>query len=270
MMPGVVFTETLRQSWRGMLIWGLSIGALVFIQIIAIPDVQSLQQVTELMQSLPPVLLQALGAGDMNYLATPEGYLAVRWFGFGVLIFFAYAVVVGLRVSSSDEDRGVLDLVLSTPVPRWRLLLERTLAYTLLIIALLIVVFAFTVLAIVVTPSMQVNMGNVVNAQINMLPPILFVLGFTVCLAGAIRRRGVVVGLVIGVLVASYFLDTIASAVVGSPLEALGWLSFLRFYDASGVMQSGLRLADAGVLSVLAIGLAGLGIVLFQQRDTGR
>ena len=269
-MSGIVFTETLKRSWRPMLYWGLGIGAMVFLQIIAIPDVESLRQVTELLQSMPPVLLQAFGASDMEYLATPEGYLAVNWFGIGVLIFCAYAAVVGLNVTSNDEERGVIDLVLATPTPRWRLVLEKVLAYALLAAILIAIVFVFTYLAIVITPSMQVDMTSIVNAQLNMLPATLLTLGVAVLLSGAIRRRGTVIGLLVLFLVGSYFLDTLGRAVAGSALENVRWLSFMRFYDAADAMQHGLNLGSVGLLVGVGVLCAGAGIVLFQRRDVGR
>lgn len=269
-MTGVVFMETLRRSWRTMLYWALGIGAAVFLQIIAIPDVESLRQVTELLQSLPPVLLQALGASDMEYLATTEGYLAVNWFGIGVLAFCAYAAVVGLNVTANDEERGVLDLVLAAPVPRWRLVLEKTCAYALLVALLIAIVFIFTYVAIIVTPSMQVDMTAIVNAQVNMLPSTLLTLGMAVLLAGAIRRRSTVTGLLVLFLVGSYFLDTLGRAVAGSPLENVRWLSFLRFYDTVDVMQHGFNIGSAALLIGLGIAFTGIGMLLFQHRDTGR
>lgn len=269
-MTGVIFNETLRRSWRTMFYWALGIGAVVFLQIIAIPDVESLRRVTELLQSLPPVLLQAFGASDMEYLATTEGYLAINWFGIGVLAFCAYAAVVGLNVTANDEERGVLDLVLAAPVPRWRLVFEKTLAYALLVVILIAIVFIFTYVAIVITPSMQVDMTAIVNAQINMLPSTLLTLGVTVLLAGAIRRRGTVVGLLVVFLVGSYFLDTLGRAVAGSPLENLRWLSFLRFYDVTDVMQHGLNAGSAALLIGLGVAFTAVGIAVFQQRDIGR
>lgn len=269
-MTGVVFSETQRRSWRSMLYWALGIGVAVFLQIVAIPDVESLRRITELLQTLPPVLLQALGASDMEFLATTEGYLAVNWFGIGVLAFCAYAAVVGLNVTANDEERGVLDLVLAAPVPRWRLVFEKALAYALLAAILVAIVYVFTYVAIIVTPSMQVDMTAIVNAQINMLPSTLLTLGVAVLLAGAIRRRGTVVGLLVLFLVGSYFLDTLGRAVAGSPLENLRWLSFLRFYDAADVMQHGLNAGSAALLIGLGVGFTAIGGALFQRRDVGR
>lgn len=269
-MTGVMFTETLRRELRGMLIWGVAIGVMVFLQIVAIPDVESLQQVTELLESLPPVLLQAFGAGDMEFVATPEGYLALNWFGIGVLIFCAYAAAMGLRVTSSDEDRGVLDMVLTTPIPRWRLIAERTAAYALLAAGLVALVFVFTYVAIIITPSMTVNMTSIINAQFNMLPSTLFVLGVAVLIGGIVRRRGLAVALVIGFLAASYFLDTLGRAVPGAALENVRWLSFMRFYDAAAVMQTGINWGAIALLIGLGVACTALGIALFQRRDTGR
>ena len=115
-MTGAVFKETLSRGWRGMLWWGLGLGSLAFISIIIIPDVNALEQMATLMESLPPFLVQALGGGDISFMATPEGYLAVQYFSIALLFFAVYAVVSGLNVTSNDEERGILDVFMSLPL----------------------------------------------------------------------------------------------------------------------------------------------------------
>lgn len=60
---------------------------------------------------------------------TPEGIVAVSFFGKFALLFTAYPVVMGMRVTSNEEDDGILDVLLSLPVARWQVILEKFAAH---------------------------------------------------------------------------------------------------------------------------------------------
>lgn len=268
-MTGVVFMETLRRSWRSMLWWGLGIGALAMVRIVIVPDVQALQQIADLMQSLPPFLVQAVGGGDVAAMATPEGYLAISYFGIVLLVFAIYAVSSGLSVTANDEDRGVLDIVLSLPIPRWKLILEKFLAYTLLLTGVVFISFLGIWLGILVTPALAVDMGKVAAATFNVLPGALAVMAFTVFVAVLARRRGLALAIAAIFVVGGYFLSTLAEAAPSTILEPLSYLSYYRYYDGAGALIDGLAWGNILVLlGATALFLAG-GIWFFQRRDVG-
>ncbi|MBZ0279068.1 MAG: ABC transporter permease, partial [Anaerolineae bacterium] len=138
-MIGSVFKETLRQTWVQMVYWGVGIGVLAGFGVLFVPVMDALN-IVKFLETLPPVLLAAVGVGsDMEFLATTEGMVGVILFGKMLLIFAAYPVVMGLRVTVNEEDSGTLDVLLSLPVARWQVIIEKFLAYlvTIIVISLL-------------------------------------------------------------------------------------------------------------------------------------
>src|SRR5688572_5196057 len=102
-MTGTIFMETLRRNWRGMLFWGVGIGLIAWLQIIILPDVDSLQQMADLMETLPPIFLQMLGgSNDPAFLSTPQGYLNFRFFGTLPLFLSVYVVAAGLGITANE------------------------------------------------------------------------------------------------------------------------------------------------------------------------
>lgn len=268
-MMGVVFTETLRRGWRSMAIWGVSIGLMALLVVIIVPNVQALQQMAELMETLPPFLTQALGGGDAAFMATPEGYLALQYFGYMMLIFAVYAVVGGLNVTANDEDRGILDVFLSLPIPRWQLVLEKFLGFALLIIGVVVISFGGMWLGIILTPALSVDMGKIVAATINIVPGSLFMLAFTLFVAAVVRRRTHAMAIAAVLVVGSYFLDAIGRAAPGTVVDTLRFFSFYRYYDGSTVLQYGLSFGNIALLLGATVILLLGGMWFFQRRDVG-
>src|SRR5258706_11183317 len=127
-----------------MLLWGAGIALMGLYIVLIIPDVKMLQQYGELLKSMPSFLINAMGGGDAASLATPEGFIAYGFFGWIMLVLATYGVLAGLNITANEEDRGILDVLLSLPVPRWRGIIKKFLAYTVVVIG--VVALGFFVL----------------------------------------------------------------------------------------------------------------------------
>jgi ABC-2 type transport system permease protein len=268
-MPGVVFAETLRRGWRTMLVWGIGIGLIAMMQILILPDVDALKQFAQIFETLPSFMLSALGGGDAAYLGTPEGYLAARFFSIALLIFGIYALNSGLNVTSSEEERGILDIVLSLPVPRWRLVVERLAAHAVLLAGALGITLGLMLASLQMTPVITIETGRILTSTLNIVPGTLLVLAFSTLVGAIFRSRALAVGVAVSFLISSFFVDFIGAA-ANSPLtDALQTLSFYAYYDSTEVMKNGLSGGNIILLlSATAICVMG-SLWFFQRRDIG-
>jgi len=250
-----------------MLLWGLGIATLNFSQVVVLPDVVMLQQMTELLQSFSPVLMAAIGG---NRTFTPEGFIAVQQLFLLPLIFSVYAVVSGLSVTANDEDQGVMDMVLAAPVPRWRLLVEKTLAYVPLIIGLVLCAYIATALAIVLGQKGTVDISRIAAGTFTLIPPMLFLLMFTVMIAAFTRRRNFVIAFVSIFVLFSFFVDTLSRAAPGTIFDSLKIFSYFYHYDGVNVVVSGVNAGSILLLLVTALLCCAIAMFSFQRRDIGR
>jgi hypothetical protein len=79
----------------------------------------------KLLGSLPEGLRKAFGED----FASPAGYLQARLFSiFAPVLLLIYAIGAGSRAIAGEEERQTLDLLLSTPAPRRRVVLDKALA----------------------------------------------------------------------------------------------------------------------------------------------
>ncbi len=82
------------------------------------------QDVLKVLDSLPPFIKNLVGKN--NFMATAEGFLNLQPFSIlAPLLFIVIAIGKGGDATAGEEERGTLDLLLSQPLPRWRLVLAK-------------------------------------------------------------------------------------------------------------------------------------------------
>ncbi|MEZ4672473.1 MAG: ABC transporter permease subunit [Anaerolineae bacterium] len=267
-MQGVVFKETLRQNWRGMVYWGIGLALLGILILSLIGDIDALKQVAQLMETLPPALIKAMGMDDMSQLATPEGFLGGGYFGRVILIMSVFGIIGGLNITANEEDQGILDVLLSLPLPRWRLIVEKFAAYTVLTTGILAIGFLGLLFGQQAT-AIDVRISRLLESTFNVLPSVLLIIAFT-GLAGALFRRKSTATAVSAIFViGSYFVDFIGRAASDSFINQLRVVSFFNYYDNDGVMRDGLAWGNIGLLAVITLVLVGGAVWFFQRRDVG-
>ncbi len=267
-MSGVIFTHTLRQNWKQILYWGIGMGLLGYYLVIIIPTVDALKQYADLLATMPPAILQLIGAEDMAALATPEGFISSGFFSRLLLILSVFAVTAGLNITASEEDEGIMDVLLSLPVARWRVIIEKFVAYTL--ISLVIVLLGLIGLLLGLGSSeMQVQTSKLVESSFNVLPSLLLLIAVALFMGTVIRRRSTATALTVAFIVGSFFIDFLGVSASGTVAENLRALSFFSYYDSQSVMLYGLSWSNVLILlGVTALLVAG-SVVAFNRRDIG-
>lgn len=269
-MTGSVFVETLRQSWRQMVYWGVGFAAVALMMVLIVPNADGLQGMVDLVKNLPPFMLSMIGVdpGNVEWLGTPEGFVAVGFFGKMLLIMAAYPVVMGMRVTANEEDDGIMDIVVSLPVPRWRVVLEKFLAFALTMIVVTVLMFGGLWLGEVIM-QLGLDLGRMGTAVINLLPAMLFILAATTLFGTLLRGKRLVLGAATIFVVASFMLETIGQVGKGTIAESLRYFSIFAYNDSVGVLQTGLVWANILGLIVVAVALVGVSLWAFQRRDVG-
>jgi len=267
-MSGVVFVETLRRHWRVMLYWALGIGSMAVYIVLVIPDMPTLTKYNDLIKGMPSFLTSALGVSDSLAMGTPGGFLAYGFFGWIMIMLAVYAVISGLDITANDEDRGTMDVMLSLPISRSRIVLEKFAAY-----AVAVVVIALTsLIALLWGIRQSVALQSVTDMQmiqgtLNFIPYTLLVMAFTAVVATLVRRRNTAAGIAAVFVIASWFIDTVGRS--APSLDGVRTFSFFRYYDSMTVVLHGIVVGNI-VLIIVVILLLLIGTVFaFERRDVG-
>lgn len=267
-MRGAVFIETFKQTWLHMLYWGMGLAAFGLLVALMVP-LFDIQQFAELMETLPPFMLGALGVGnDPSVIGTVEGFVAIGFFGKFALIFAVYPVVMGMRVSSNEEDNGTLDMVLSTPVQRSTYIIERFLAYAVSIVGVVVMIYIGMSVGVVVG-NVDIDMGALSSLIWNLIPILIFVLALTILVGSFIRRRKRALEIMTAYVIISFVIQTVASMATDTALESIGVISFFTYYNAPDILSNGIvPLHVFGLTALTVIFLVG-SMYFFERRDIG-
>jgi ABC-2 type transport system permease protein len=212
--------------------------------------------------------MRALMGGEVD-LTSVEGFLSLEAFSFFYpILLLAFAVSYGAGIIGSEEENGTLDLLLATPVPRWRVILEKFGALVVFtVIVLLTIYLGFLAGALAVDIE---GMDNVFILQgvLNMLPITLFFAALALFLT-ALRSggRGLALGVTLGLAAISYLIFSMAE-ISNIPL----WLRRLSpwyYYNGANLAREGINAGHTALLLGLTVLLVGGSLWAFQRRDVG-
>jgi polyether ionophore transport system permease protein len=183
-------------------------------------------------------------------LSTNAGFLSAIVFSYVPLLLPIFSGVLAYRWAT-DLDRGRLELVLSTPQSRWRVVLERYGA----VLAATVLATVGVWLAIVVSAQaggLAIDQGRVAEATFGILPLALITASVVFALASLLPPVAVIG--IMSVFVAASFLADLLRTVLNLPSGALN----LSMYHQYGTpILSGLNWgAFVGMLAVAALLLA--------------
>jgi ABC-2 type transport system permease protein len=260
-----VFAKTLRDAHRGILGWSLGLAGLVAMMVAVYPSVRDNPGLDELLESYPDALKGVIGfGGELDY-SSGAGYLGIELFSIMVpLLLIIAAVSAGSAAVAGEEERGTLDLLLSTPVSRRRLVLEKLGALT----TELALLGAVLLVALVIgswAGDMGVSAAHLGGAT---LSAVLLALGFgaIALFAGAARgRRGLAIAVAAAAAVGAYFVDTLSS--LSGFLAAIEVGSPFYHYSASDPLRHGLDAGHVAFLLAVVVVAAALAVVAADRRD---
>lgn len=204
-----------------------------------------------------PALAQLLGA---NATSTTSGFLSFVVFLIVSIAAMLYALTRAANWPA-DHDNGRLDIVLSTPEPRWRIAL-RSYGAALVGFVLLTLACAAGIVVGAFATRLPLDTGRVFAAALALAPPMALIAAAVYAL-GARLRAGVTVGIVGAYLGVAFFAELFRSF-----LRLPGWVRQLSIFTAYGApIVDGVNGVSVAVMLLLAALLVGIGVALFQTGD---
>lgn len=257
---GSVFTRTLWDNRRILLVWTVAAGLLTLVYASFYPQVSA-----DSMANVPEAM-RGFGFEDAS---TAAGYLRGAVFGLLVpLLVTFYGAATGARMISADEESGHLDLLLAHPISRTRLLLHRfaALAAGASLIAIAVFAAVLTVRGSADLDSIAVA-GFAAQALNVALLGLLFGAVATGIGAASGRSRGSVFGTTAGAGVLTYALHGLA------PQIGADWLRYLtpyHYYIDHQPLINGIHAGDVAVLAGCTAAVIAVCAWRLNQRDLRR
>jgi ABC-2 type transport system permease protein len=258
------FLEDRRRSLVG---WSLGIGAYVLFNNAFYPSVKKFSGIEDLIKNMPRGLRAFVGMNVNILITSPAGYQQARLFGLVLpVLLLIFAISAGAQAIGGNEEDGTLELLLSNPVRRERVLVERYAGLVGLTLALGAVATATT---LAFSPPFGLMDGVSVPGLLAACAAVTFLgllHGSIAFAAGAVtgrRTSAIAAGAVIAV--AGNLVNTLASST--DVLHAARFVTPWHWYLARNMLAQGIAV-DALVLPVGAsLVFAGVAYWVFLRRD---
>jgi ABC-2 type transport system permease protein len=255
----------LRGGRRALAAWSTVFAAMIALYAVIWPSLRGNTRWQQLFNTLPQAYRAMFAANGQLDLSTPAGYLGIELMGFlGPALIGVYAISAGAAAIAGEESRGGLEVTLSAPVGRSRVLAERTAA----LLASMVTLAAAIGLALWLFSlafGMRLGVAAIASAAAA-LGTFGFFAGAVAIGAGAGTGNAAVARATAAlVAVASYLINLLAQ--VTSAVTAVRPLSPFYLLFGNQPLAHGLRVPPAlGVLAASLI-IVAAGGVLFARRD---
>jgi ABC-2 type transport system permease protein len=252
---------------RRSLMWWV-IGSVIYTLFIvaSFPSVQGQEEINKIIEDYPPELIALFAGGETTFdLTSAADYLNSQLFALVLpLLLIILAVGFGASTIAGEEEQGTLELIMSYPVTRSRVVIEKASV----LVALVVVLAAATYLAtfgIGRAFDVDIAMSNIVASFVGQV--LLGVgFGFVALGVGAYSgSRALAIGVASGAAGASYLLGSLGPVV--SWLEPAKWISPFYYATGENPLANGIDMWHLLPLVALCAATLAGSIVSFVRRD---
>lgn len=216
----------------------------------------------QLLKAFPEAMVKAFGIEGMGkftgFLGTE--FLNLMW----PLIVAVFVIMTASLAVAGEIDRGTIELWLSVPERRWRLLLAKIAALLVEIIALSVAT-VLSVAAGALLVGEELPLSGLLAAGVVLASFCIALGGYAVLFSSAMSSRGAAAGLAAAVTFASYLAGVLSG--LGTDAERLKYLSIVTAFHPQRALEGGEYLGDVLVLLGIGVACAIASLVVFERRD---
>lgn len=224
------FIHELKQNTKMLLVWGITISALLFVCMLLFPQMRSsMQEVTKVYSSMG-AFSSAFGMDRLNF-GSPMGFYGIECGSVLSLGGSFFAAFIGVSMLAKEETSHTAEFLFTHGISRMRIILEKLLA----LVAILVI---FNVLCIGVSVISFAIIGESIEVKAFLLFHLAqFIMQLeiaSICFAlSAVVRRGSA-GIGLGVATLLYFLNIIGN--ISKDAEWLKYITPFHYSDAANVI----------------------------------
>ncbi len=258
-----IFLKTLRDQLVSIFWWSAGFIFLSIYLSYFFPYMSENTAIFKMVDSLPPVIKNLIG--DVKFVSTPEGFFNLQPFSyFAPIMILFYSVSRGVGVIAGELENGTLDLLLSKPVSRSGVILQKVLSISLALAIIHIFFFLGMGLGLILF-KIEMNIIRLADAIISVFMLSISFLTISVTAGIIFLNKKKAVGLVSGFALISFLINAYAPAVNSFQIARI----FSPFYYNSGnsPILNGLDLSHLLIQTFIAVFFLAVSILFFKKRD---
>jgi ABC-2 type transport system permease protein len=244
---------------------GIGLGMATVLVLLTVLQIVSYPSLREELEDLDlPDATKGI-TGDVDSLASPEGYLGSRVFSVAAILIAVVAITVGTAATAAEEDAGTLDLLLAQPVKRWQVLTGKAAGDAAIVAAVALATLPAILACAAFVDLDPLGSGRISEALLSVVAPALFWLALSLAAGAWLPTRSAAATSMTGVLIACYVLSTLGASI--GALEFATKLSPLYWGDVNPVLREGFNVGRTVAFLAAAAALLGIALWGFERRE---
>ncbi|HET7430177.1 MAG TPA: ABC transporter permease subunit [Nocardioides sp.] len=261
MMLRTVFGKALRDQRWALVGWGGGVVLLVLVEAAVWPTFSDMPDMEQFLNNYPEAFRKLF---DLTSMTTGTGFMNAELFTLMLpLLFIVFAVGRGARMIAGEEESGVLEVVLATPVSTRSVLLQKAAALV-VGVTVLGAVLAVVLLLCSAVFGLGIGVGSALSGCVAMVLMGVEFGALALAVGASTGRRALAIGVAGAAAVAAYVLY--ALALIVDAFEP--WQPLSPFHQAlhAGPLGSGLP-ASSALVALGAVVVLAAAVPVFERRD---
>ena len=246
--------------------WLIGIAAYIAVIVAVFPSIHGSKQFDDLLKQYPDVLKSFLGVGDTLSITSGPGFVETELFSLMLpLLALVLAIGVGAATIAGEEEQGLLELVVSSPVPRRAVIGWKAAGLLIEILAVAVTIVVALLIGDVLV-DLGLDAGRLIGATAGICLLALLHGWLAMLVGAATRHRSFAIGVPAAIAAVGYLIAGLHSLA--------GWLDPFRYlsgfyYAGQGTLTSGVDWGHLAVLAAASAVVLAAAVAVFQRRDLG-
>lgn len=259
-----IFRQTLKDSKISIIIFALASALYSFMVVSLFPTVNKFSGITEYWESLPEGMKAFFNIQGVGF-DTLEGFLTIEFVFMWILISAAFVISFANKSVAKETEDGTMELLLSYPVSRKKLIISRSLVA---IIGITILILA-TILAIIITAhskSIAIHDFRIIKFGFVGFFLCLAIYSYSLLSSCVFNERSKTIFASVGLTVVFYILDIFAK--LSEKIKDFHFLSIFKYYDPQSALSKGdIYWGGIGILLLFSLICFVISLIVFERKD---
>ncbi|MCG8573769.1 MAG: ABC transporter permease [Flavobacteriales bacterium] len=268
MMNNNLFTKELKRNRKNLTIWSTITVGFTFMILSIYPFMQEMgQDLTVMMDKMPAELSKAMGMDSQTW-SSILGFYSTYYGIYIIVLIGIFSTSTAATIISKEEKDGTSEFLLTKPLSRKSIFVSKLASLSILVLIIYLLQSIFAGIGMSLFNDMETDWSTLFVMHIHGLVLILFFSCIGVLISMFVKPKKNFMGMVVGIVFGSYFLDAI-----GKATEATNWISYISpfHYLSFSVNDPDFQVNYLSALVLLLIGAAMLvfSYTVYKKKDIG-
>jgi ABC-2 type transport system permease protein len=261
-----LYTKEIKRNRKNLITWSLIVIGFTFLILAIFPSMADMgDDITKMMDKLPEEVGKALGMDSQTW-SSITGFYSTYYGIYIILLVGIFTTSTGATIISKEEKDGTSEFLMTKPISRKTIFMTKMMSLLTLTLIIYAVQTIFAIIGFASFGGGKVDWIGFAIMHTHGLALILFFTTTGVLLSMFFKPKKNFMGMVVGIIFGSYFLDAMSKA--ASSVEWLGYISPFHYLDFAVTSDNySVNIFGASTMVALGVGLLFFAFKTYSKRD---